>query len=340
MAIRYNELKKRTAQHSDFVSRRYNPSLVKIMLLFFAALGACICVVSLLLRPFEMVVVLTILLGALGAYVISKLQNTRDLVVTTEFQNALFASALSSGCRFCCIIARDGGISYMDQGTQRLFEDLLKERQLTLATLLKLGKVPVMEQDKILDIVSKGTRSQVVCEMRGHDNRLHQLILSIEPIKRPSGFFLMRARDYVEERDNARSAGAPKVAINPLLSKSTIGMFAHVMDRMGMGLYMIDMAGNLLYANPQLERWLGFNEGEVTAGNFSMRDVLHGITAADSMNPGDFEGEHSLVQKQGGLIKAYINQKIVYGDANKPLGCVALITNIIQGQSEAKRTLW
>jgi len=226
----------------------------------------------------------------------------------------------------------------MDQGTQRMFADLLKERQLNLVNMLKVARVPTIEQDKILDIVLRGTPERVICDMRGHDNRTHRVVLSIEPISRPSGFLLVRARDYVEERDTPR--GAAKAAVNPLLSKSTIGMFAHVMDRMGMGMYMTDVNGNLLYANPVLEAWLGFNEGEVTASNFTLREVLHGITPVEGLNPGDFEGEHNLLKKKGGLIRAYINQKIVYGEGKKPLGCVAIITNIIESDTEVKKSLW
>ena len=267
------------------------------------------------------------------------IQRTRDLVISTEFQNALFASALSSGCRFSCIINKEGSITYMDGGTQRMFADLLKERQMNLSNLLKIARVPNMEQDKILDLVVRGTPERVLCDMRGHDNRTHRVILTIEPITRPSGFLLVRARDYVEERD-AAPRGAAKSMANPLLSKSTIGMFAHVMDRMGMGMYMSDVEGNLLYANPVLENWLGFNVGEVTAGNFTMRDVMHGINPVEAMNPSDFEGEHNLLKKKGGLIRAYINQKIVYGEGKKPLGCVAIITSIIESDQEVKKSLW
>lgn len=339
MAIRYSDLKKKTDTRSDFVSRNYDPSVVKLVVMFFVALGVGIGIVAQLLKPFEMVVALTLCMGALGAYVIMNIQRTRDLVVATEFQNALFASSLSSGCRFSCIITREGSITYMDQGTQRMFADLLKERQMNLANLLKIGRVPNIEQDKILDIVVRGAPERVVCDMRGHDNRTHRVVLSIEPIARPSGFVLVRARDYVEGREGG-AHGAAKATVNPLLSKSTIGMFAHVMDRMGMGMYMTDLNGNLLYANPALEAWLGFGEGEVATGSFTLRDVLHGVNPVEAMNPADFEGEHNLLKKKGGLVRAYINQKIVYGEGKKPLGCVAIITHIVESDPEVKKSLW
>jgi PAS domain S-box-containing protein len=337
MAIRYSDLKKTNSTSADFISRRYDPTLMKLVVLFFIALGLGISLVSMLLKPFELVVVMTVLMGALGTYVIAHIQRSRDLVLATEFQNALFASSLSAGCRFSIIITREGTITYMDGGTQRMFSDLLKERQLTLVNMLKVAKLQTVEQDKIFDMVLRTTPDRLVCDIRGQDNRTHRVVITVEPIARPSGYVLIRARDYVEDRGTER---AMKAGVNPLLSKSTIGMFAHVMDRMGMGIYLTDMDGNMVYANPVLEGWLGFGEGEITGGGFTMREVVHGISAVDAMNPRDFEGEHAMLRKAGGLIRAYINQKIVYGDGKKPLGCVAIISNIVESNTEVKKSLW
>lgn len=338
MAIRYSDLKNRNKANSDFVTRRYNPSVVKLIGMFLALVACSIGVITLLLSPVNSIILLTVIIGGFGAYVIARLQASRDLVLTTEYQNALFASSLSNGYRFCCIVRKGGSITYLDSGTQRMFSEAISERQLTLSNLLTAAKAAKSVHDQVLDLAARGKEGSLVCELRAEDNRLHQVMLSIQPIKRPSGFMLVRARDYSAQEENAATKTVG--AVNPLLSKSTIGMFAHIMDRMHMGMYMIDMQGNLLYANPALEEWLGFKKGEIAASNYTMRDVVHGITNADAIRPGDFEGEHSLLTKEGGLIKAFINQKIVYGDEHKPLGCVAIITNIVANDTDKKKTLW
>ncbi len=341
MAIRYSDFSKRNEKTADFVSRKYNPSLVKLVALFFLALACGIVITGFLLPPFYFVVMLTVVMGGLGTYVIVEIQRTRDLVVATEYQNAMFASALGYNSRFTMIIKREGTIIYMDNGLQKLFPDLMKERQFSMSNLLKMAKVGATEREKILDVVQRGNPDKMMFDMRAGDGRIHPIVLSVQPIMRPSGFLLLRGRDYVEDRNGApipKTSQAPMT--NPLLSKSSIAMFAHIMDRMGMGLYMIDMGGNILYVNPVLEQWLSFGQGEITSGKFTMRDVVHGVSVEDALNPGDFEGENSLLKKEGGLIKAYINQKIIYGDNNKPLGCVALITNMIETDSESKKKLW
>lgn len=338
MAIRYTDLKTRNRPASDFILRRYDPSLLKLVAVGFVTLGSAVGVISLLLPPFALTVTLTLMMGGLGAYVYVKLQRIRDLLLAAEFQNALFASSLSAGYNFCFIATKEGSITYMDNGTQRLFADGLKERQLTVAGLLKFSKLPSVDQDRILDMLMQTEPQRAVCEMRLSDHRMHRVALSVEPISRPEGYVIVRGRDYVESRDNTGKIGAPTV--NPLLSQSTIGMFSTVMDRMGVGFYMADTTGNLLFANSTLERWLGFEAGEISKGKMTLRDVLHGISAVDALNPSDFDGEHALLKKQGGLIRAYINQKIVYGDGKRPLGCVTMITNLIETDPDVKKTLW
>lgn len=340
MAIRYSDALKRNKRSTDFVSRTHNPSLLKLIALFFLALAAGIVITGLLLPPLYFVVVMTVVMGGLGTYVIVELQRSRDLVVAAEFQNAMFASALGHNSRFTLIIKKEGAIVYMDNGLQKLYPDIMKERQFSLANLLKMAKVGNTEREKILDVVQRANPDRLLFDMRAQDGRIYPVMLTLQPISRPSGFLLLRAVDYAEDRADAAVRPTSVQMSNPLLSKSSIGMFAHIINRMGMGLYMIDMGGNMLYANPVLEQWLSFTQGEITAGQYTMRDILPGVSVEDALHPGDFEGENSLLKKEGGIIKAYINQKIIYGDDNKALGCVALITNMVDTHSEAKKRLW
>jgi len=341
MPIRYSDFIKRSDKINDFVSRNYNPSLVKLLVYFFATLAAGITITALVLPPLYFIISMTLVMAGLGSWVIISVQQLRDLLVSTEYQNAMFASALGYNSRFCIIIKREGTIVYMDGGLHKMFPDILKERQLSLSNLLKMARVPLGEREKVLDLVQHGTPDKILLDMRSADNRAHSVVLSVQPILRPSGFLLIRGRDYVEERGGGSEPKPVQAPVsNPLLSKSSISMFAHIMDRMGMGLYMIDMGGNMLYANPVLEKWLAFAQGDIIDGNFTLRDVVHGVSVEAALNPGDFEGENLLLKKQGGIIKAYINQKIIYGDNNKPLGCVALITNMVEDDAELKKRLW
>ena len=343
MPIRYSDFTTTYEKTADFVNRKQKPGLMKIGGLFFLAL-ACLGVAVFFLPPFYAVALLLVIVSAMGAYAITEIQRIRDMVVAAEYQNAMFASALGQNSRFCMIVKREGTIVYMDSGLQKMFPELVKERQFLLINLLKTAKGAADDREKVLEAVQRNvidkSVEKILLGMRAGDGLIYPVLLSVQQITRPSGYVLLRGWDYVEDRNGVANAKTQAPIANPLLSKSSIAMFAHIMDRMGMGLYMIDMSGNMLYANPVLEHWLSFNEGDITAGKFTMRDVVHGLQVEDTLNPGDFEGEHSLLKKEGGIIKAYINQKTIYGDNNKPLGCVALITNMVESDAELKKKLW
>jgi two-component system, cell cycle sensor histidine kinase and response regulator CckA len=341
MAIRYTDFSTKNTS-SDFVSRKYIPTVVQLSLVFVFVLIIGITLSVLLLDKTLLIILLTLFMGALGVYVIIQIQRSHDLVLATEFQNALFASALGFNNKFCLIIKREGSIIYMDNGFQKMFPDLSRERHLSIAIMLKLGRVSAIDREKVFDIIERGVHDRVIFDIRGSDNQVNKIVMSFEPIARPAGFILLRGREFIQQR--AGQAVQPDdmatTNINPLLNKSTITIFSYIMDRMNMGIYMNDTKGNLIYANPVFENWLAFKEGEIASGSYSLKDIVHGASQADTISPGDFEGEMTLVKKEGGIIRAFINQKIIYGEDKKPLGCVALINNIVERDTESIKKLW
>lgn len=342
MAIRYSDIPTKDMS-ADFVSRKYIPTVVQLGVVFIFVLIIAITSAVLLTDKGLLIFLLTVALGTLGVYVIVQIQRTRDLVLATEFQNALFASALGFNNKFCLIIKREGSIIYMDNGFQKMFPDLSRERHLSIAIMLKLGRVAAVDREKVFEIIERGLHDRVIFDIRGSDNEVNKIVMSFEPIARPAGFILLRGREYIQQR--AGQAAQPPEDLgmanaNPLLNKSTITIFSYIMDRMNMGIYMSDTKGSLIYANPVFENWLSFKEGDIAHGSYSLKDIVHGASPADTISPGDFEGEMTLVKKEGGIIRAFINQKIIYGDDKKPLGCVALINNIVERDAESIKKLW
>src|SRR5690606_18335233 len=98
---------------------------------------------------------------------------------------------------------------------------------------------------------------KVIFEIRGGDGHFNKIVMSIEPILRPTGFIMLRGREFVEMRANDESA---KISPSNLMSKNTITLFSHVMDTMNMGVYMTSPTGGMIYVNPVLEQWLGYDD--------------------------------------------------------------------------------
>ncbi len=342
MAIRYTDFITNEDSRSDFLPRGRKPTMFALALLFAVSLAAGIALPALVLNKMILIGWLCLIISVSGWYVMLEITRSRDLILATEFQNALFASALGFNNTFCLIIKREGSIVYMDTGFQKMFPDLIKERVISIAGMLKHGKVTTVDKEKIFAAIDRGVYDKIIFEIRGPDNLTLKVVMSLEPIIRPSGFILLRAREFVEQRtrDGApeMKTGAPT---NPLLTKSSITLFAYIMDRMNTGVYMTDPRGAIIYANRLIEQWLGYRDSEIILTSLSLKDIVHqGSSHPGTISPDNFEGEVTLRKKEGGLTKAFINQKVIMGEDNKSLGCVAIINNIVEKDPSIKKTLW
>lgn len=339
MAIRYTDLDLDTSGARDFVIRKRTPTVVQLAILFAVTLFLSIILISTISNKSLLVLLLLAFIGGSGWYVVVSMQHSRDLLMATEFQNALFASALGLHNKFCMIIRRNGNIIYLDRLFQDMFPDFMRQQTRSIDALLEQGRVSQSDSEKIYSAIERGVYEKVIFDIRGGDSRFTKVVMSIEPILRPSGFILLRGREFIETRKAGGGAAGTASASN-LMSKSSITLFSHVMDTMNMGVYMTGPTGSLIYVNPVLEQWLGFNEGEIAGGNLSLQDIIHqGGTRADAIEPGDYEGEIMLQKKTGAMMKSFVNQKIIRDESGKILGCTALVHHFTE-QGGGKNKPW
>ncbi|MDE3016884.1 MAG: PAS domain-containing protein [Pseudomonadota bacterium] len=334
---RYSDMDINASGARDFVMRKRRPTVPQLLMVFTMALVVSISLTVAVMDKIMLGVLLVILFGSIGWYVIVQLQRSRDIVLTTEFQNALFASALGINNKFCIIIKRDGNIVYLDRSFQDMFPDFIKLARRTVDILLEYGRVSREHSDKIYRAIEHGVYDKVIFDIRTAGGEFHKIVMSIEPIMRPSGFILLRGREFVQHRtDVGLEASTP-----PVISKSTIALFSHVMDSMNMGIYMAGPAGNIIYANPVLEQWLGYGDGEIAARSLSLQDIVQ--TSGDragTIEPGDYEGNVAMQKKPGGTVTTFVNQKIMRDEQGKIMGCTALVHNITRPATDAKAKLW
>jgi PAS domain S-box-containing protein len=336
MLARYADLVNSKGASRDFVIRRRYPAIYHLAAVFFSIMLAVTSLSTSVEDRVTMVVSVAAILLIAGWYVISVIQKNRDLVLATEFQNALFASALGISNKFCVIIRKDGTIIYLDRSFQEIFPDFLKQPRRTIDALFDIGKVSKEEANKVFSAIEQGVYSKVVFDIRGVGNEYHKVIMSIEPILRPSGYVILRGRDFIESRSN-QDVQANMMTIN----KSSITLFSHVMDAMEMGVYMVNPSGDMVYVNPTLEKWLGYQDGEIARNNMSLQDIiLHHVTRSDRIQPENYEGEISLQKKTGGMMKAFINQKIIRDETGRMLGCTALVHQYSESAPGVKNKLW
>ncbi len=322
MAIRYSDMGIDAIGARDFVARQRTPTMAQLVIIILSAflIGA-----SLVVSVHNILALLTTLFAlfaAIGWYVIYQLMRYRDMLLVTEFQNALFASAMGLHNKFCLIIKRDGSIIYLDRSFQNLFPDFAKQPVRNLDVLLKHGKVEKVDIDRVQGAIEHGTYEKVVFNITDAQGIIHNVILSVEPIMRPSGFTMLRGREFVEERsvNNITANG------NNVFSKSSMTLFSHIIESLKMGVYISSPTGVIVYCNPLLEEWLGYGEGEIVSRNLSINNLIP-VGRNDNMStePVDVEGSVQMERKVGGFIKAFLNQRVIYSDTGKLIGCTAVV---------------
>ncbi len=313
--------------NQDFVPRKRRPLWESLLSIFLSVLVFCIVVSLFIKETIIFAGISFIVVSSLGVYVIIVLQRNRDLMLAPEFQNAIFSSALSQSNEFCLIVRNDSTIVYMDRSFQEMFPSFYKESRRAVDVLLEHGQVSREERKMVFNAIEKRARSKVVFDMVDSKKQPHRIIMSIEPIVRPKGFMLLRGREFVEKR-----VLGPQIISegkSPIFNKTSLNMFSYVMDSMDIGSYMIDLFGNITYANLTLEQWLDFDENEIIDRALPLKDIILQNNLDIFLNDmKSFDGEVTLQRKAGGYIKAILNQKAMYDEQGMVIGYTALLHRV------------
>jgi two-component system cell cycle sensor histidine kinase/response regulator CckA len=339
MTTRYSDIDIAVSGAKDFVIRRREPTLPQILLLFIASMMVVTGTTLAVADKMTLAILLFLLVAAIGWYAILQMQRERDLVLATEFQNALFASALGINNKFCLIIKRDGNIVYLDRSFQEMFPNFSHKSRRAIDGLLEHAKVAPDESEKIYRAIEAGVYDKAIFNIRDAQGNFHHIIMSVEPILRPSGFILLRGREFVENRNSVLSA--PPLSSGVMtLNKPTITLFSHIMDTMNMGVYMAGPSGNIIYANSLLERWLDFNEDELNSTSLRLQDIIHQNNRNEPVEPVNYEGELTFHKKNGSLLKAFVNQKVICDENGKLIGCTAMVHHIGDQSAASSNKPW
>lgn len=335
-SARFTDLELKSSGAQDFIVRRRTLPILHMLILFVMIQLIVISVAVVIADKYTLVLLLVGVMTMVSWYLIAQTQRNRDLLLATEFQNALFASALGMNHKFCMIIKRDGNIIYFDRAFQDMFPDFLRQRHRSLHVFLEQSKVSREDCSKVFGVLERNSYENVILNIRSANNQYVKIVMSIEPILRPSGFILMRGREFVESR--ASKADASKAG--SMMDKSPFTIFASVMDNMNVGIYMCGASGAVAYASPLFEKWLGYAEGELAASNRSLQDIIHYEAASGAAELANYDGDIVLRKKTGELVTMFVNQKILLDDGGHVVGCTGIAHQVPTQSDDVKKKAW
>lgn len=325
MSIRFSDNKINFAAESDFVIRNRIPRTVQVLLVILAIFDL-VCLVAYVNDDdnisITLLIALVVGLGLLGYTMVYFLNRFRNLIVSTEFQTAMLASANQLGTRFCCIINREGLILYVDQGFQKIFPSFMASGSRTLQELFMFIETPVELRGRMLATLKRNKGDQVVLSFKGAEGSMVSLVTTMDVIPRPKGYFIIRGRDYIAKRTDEQPGIAQR---NP---QDVSRLLEATLQQMDSGVVVADNHGKITYINSMLEQWLGYGAGEILQQKASLVQIFHQYVGHDVgwMPFADYDGQVVLRRKNATHATMRIHQKLL-GDDNQTIGVSALVYN-------------
>ncbi len=297
----------RKADADDFIRRAPKPSpwLMSGLLTvaFFVLLGASYNAPS--MGTTALVSLLTaIFLGLIG-YVTYQVLKLNDMMLASDFENALYAGGASTGTEFTVMLKSTGEIAYMSPGFYKLFSRDVASGTKTFDSLL-LG-MGLLEADKtiLIEALKNGTSGRVSFSITDGFGLRQQLEVLLEPIKRPKGFAIVRAF-APGKLQTASNVAAPAQGAAPSAS-SMFGMLTRFFDQLPMGCYALNEKNNFIYANSMFSDMVGKTADSLSEGTLQLGQVVFG--SADMAGFGaSWHGEIAFRNRLNKPVKSYVTQ--------------------------------
>lgn len=344
-----NRLSDHTNVFSDFVIRKTKPpvwSILGVYLVAFLVLAFLQHKPELVGGDWGFIGIAALCLGMLTWFCIYIAKHHSDMVLAAEFQNALFAAAASIKTTFCLITKQDGTVVYFDPGFQQFFGTRAKGSVFALGGVLDTHNISPEDRDIILEALSSGDYASIIFHMEDTEGTRQKYVLSIDPLQRPRGFYLLRCRNYVEIRKN-RSKEPPQEHVS--LQGQTDEMEAAVSGKLietllwnlPVAAYITDEKGILHFVNRRMEEWLGYPEGELVARQTPLNKLLmdserQEFTPAELDN---YQGEVSFRNLQGFPVTGELNQTVLVDEQGNVQGGTGIIRPFDRAASAAAPAL-
>lgn len=143
-----------------------------------------------------LVVIITMTIAAmiLGGYLLFNIMKLKYIINITEFQAALFSSAMKTHTLLTCIVDKDKNVIYSDENAFRLFKNKDNDVE-TLADILAYEGLTAVNKAKIDSAVTQGTKEEMNMTYKNIAGKSLDTIFIIDPLARPKGFSVIRCYD-------------------------------------------------------------------------------------------------------------------------------------------------
>lgn len=306
MAERYIDADGRLREIPTFIKRRHGFPLWWLAVSFLLAFAAIVSVVYLNIPEalFPVSAVTAITLTALIYFTSVYIHNSRDIIMATEFQNALFAGAARAHSAFFLIVKRDGSLVYADKRYNTFFSQETGQGLHGLDILLA-QPLPDEVKKRLSYAVSTNATDTIPFSYRDAQGKIISLFLHIDPI-----YF----RDSTNEEKE--SIVTEYTCIRAVSAEKRPHDYEAIISQLAAGFYLADANGYFTYVNESLAHFLGYEPEEIT-NTIALEKIIRpfGTQSPPPSLRGNYRGAVKLLTTKEGLKHAMLMQTIIPSEA-------------------------
>jgi PAS domain-containing protein len=318
---RFEDSHAKQARGSDFVRRNRYGSMRNAVLFFSVGIAVALTLMFypnlIAYRPLFIGLFVAVLSVPLG-YTLYAMQRNLDIVMGIEFQNALFSSALYDENSFHVILNQEGTVVFNDSELVKFFPNISQGN--LIKSLITIAGLTREESDRIYKALDNYQRDSFSFSLRQDDGSIMAIHVTLKPLNRPRGYFLIQGRMHVAKRvDREAPASVSLLKIHDEVTAKDIVKLLHSAP---MGMYVIGADDRICFVDAMLELALGYQEGEIVHLGMTLADVRYVTEYAFARDENwayleeraMIHGRVMLKRKNGSLLKAMLRQEVAYRD--------------------------
>ncbi len=178
----------------DFVRRELKPGTTGIFLSVML-IASIMVAIHLIVEDIHFFAIYTGMLFASLFLIMNRMfGGINNVVFTNDFENSIFAGAAGTGYEFLLIIKNNNEVVYYNPACKEYFIYQPQSLRQPIESLLESVGLSRSDRTKIHEAIKENLSTEIRCTLQNVLQEKKHLILTLSPISRPKGFFVIKAK--------------------------------------------------------------------------------------------------------------------------------------------------
>jgi two-component system cell cycle sensor histidine kinase/response regulator CckA len=315
MYRRFSDISESVSLPRDFVVRKHKPSKFVLAAIYTIGFMSLLAMGYHFADPAYLdsfVAIQFVIIAALFIFTMYHVSKSRELVTSTELQNALFAGAAGADSSFYIIVSRsDGNIVYFSPRYRHYFASS-SGGVYTLDEFLALSQADKSLLSNFAEAVKEGASASMVFPFTNVAEQPQILQLKTLPISKPYGFSVIMALDGESGNRQSGSQGAGNVAGSGGEEKYFADLFSKLIERLHKPIAVLAPNGDIEFSNSLFWERIGYSDS--SARNQNINNIITNVAGSKLLRDNFEDTVFFKTPNSNKLEKYLVSQQVIAGD--------------------------